>query len=84
MMVASQRYHQILLHPEDQPCVSFITASGTYCYTVMPFGLKNTGATYQRMVDKMFKGQLGMSMEASVDDMLVGSPPVRKRSGSII
>lgn len=84
MMVASQRYHQILLHPEDQPCVSFITASGIYCYTVMPFGLKNAGATYQRMVDKMFKGQLGMSMEVSVDDMLVGSPPVRKRSGSII
>lgn len=57
MMDASQGYHQILLHPEDRPCVSFITSSGTY-YTVMPFGLKNAGAIYQRMVDQMCKQQL--------------------------
>lgn len=47
MMDASQGYHQIRLADEDQACVSFITHMGSYCYNVMPFGLKNAGATYQ-------------------------------------
>lgn len=71
MMDAPQGYHQILLHPENRSDVSFFTSSGTYCYTVMTFGLKNVGATYQRMVSQMFKGQLGKNMKAYVDDMLV-------------
>ena len=39
----------------------------------MPFGLKNAGATYQRLVNQMFKGQIGRNMEVYVDDMLVKS-----------
>ena len=39
----------------------------------MPFGLKNTGATYQRLVNKMFSEQIGRNMEVYVDDMLVKS-----------
>ncbi|KAL0361259.1 UNVERIFIED_CONTAM: Transposon Ty3-G Gag-Pol polyprotein [Sesamum radiatum] len=54
MMDASQGYHQIMLAPEDRKKVSFITSSGTFCYVAMPFGLKRTGATYQRLVDKIF------------------------------
>ncbi|XP_012831554.1 PREDICTED: uncharacterized protein LOC105952536 [Erythranthe guttata] len=77
MMDASQGYHQIPLDEENQPAVSFITATGTYCYVVMPFGLKNAGATYQRLMDKMFRAQLGRNMEVYVDDMLVKS---KKRS----
>lgn len=73
MMDASQGYHQIALSQADQSKVSFITSSGTYCYVVMPFGLKNTGATYQRLVDAMFEEQLGRNMEVYVDDMLVKS-----------
>ncbi|XP_012846942.1 PREDICTED: uncharacterized protein LOC105966912 [Erythranthe guttata] len=73
MMDASHGYHQIPLCLSDQPKVSFITSTGTYCYTVMPFRLKNAGATYQRLVDKMFKDQLGRNMEIYVDDMLVKS-----------
>ena len=42
----------------------------------MPFGLKNAGATYQRLVNKMFKKQLGASMEVYIDDMLVKSTTV--------
>lgn len=80
MMDASQGFHQILLHPEDRPDVSFITSSATYCHTVMPFGLKNAGATYQRMVDRMFKSQFGRNMEACVDDMLVKSKEVETHS----
>lgn len=73
MMDASQGYHQIGLRPTDQPKVSFITSSGVYCYVVMPFGLKNAGAIYPRLVDAMFEDQLGRNMEFYVDDMLVKS-----------
>lgn len=62
-----------MLDEEDQDKVSFITSSGTYCYRVMPFGLKNAGATYQRLVDKMFRNLIGRNMEIYVDDMLVKS-----------
>ncbi|CAA0841581.1 Uncharacterized mitochondrial protein AtMg00860, partial [Striga hermonthica] len=73
MMDASQGYHQIPLAPEDQSKVSFVTSRGTYCYVVMPFGLKNAGATYQRLMDRMFKSQIGRNMEVYVDDILVKS-----------
>lgn len=73
MMDASQGYHQIALSSADQSKASFITSSGTYCYVVMPFGLKNAGAIYQRLVNSMFQNQLGRNLEMNVDDMLVKS-----------
>ncbi|KAL0456790.1 UNVERIFIED_CONTAM: hypothetical protein Slati_1018200 [Sesamum latifolium] len=73
MMDASQGYHQIMLAPEDRKKVSFITSEGTFCYVAMPFGLKNAGATYQRLVDKIFHPQIGRNIEVYVDDMLVKS-----------
>ena len=57
----------------NQEKTAFITNQGLYCYNVMPFGLKNAGATYQRLVNKMFVGLLGTTMEVYVDDMLVKS-----------
>ncbi|XP_019230417.1 PREDICTED: uncharacterized protein LOC109211339 [Nicotiana attenuata] len=66
-------YNQILMEEEDQEKTTFITQQGTYCYRVMPFGLKNAGATYQRLVTKMFKDQLGKTMEVYIDDILVKS-----------
>ena len=50
-----------------------MTDKGLYCYNVMPFGLKNAGATYQRLVNRMFVEQIGVNMEVYVDDMLVKS-----------
>ena len=47
--------------------------TGLYCYRVMPFGLKNIGATYQRLVNQMFNKQIGRNIEVYVDDMLVKS-----------
>ena len=47
-------YNQISMDPDDQEKTSFVTGQGTYCYRVMPFGLKNAGATYQRLVNRMF------------------------------
>ena len=52
---AFQRYHQIPLAMDDQEKTAFVTPIGNYHYKVMPFGLKNTGATYQRMMTRMFK-----------------------------
>ena len=46
---------------------------GLFCYNVMPFGLKNAGATYQRLVTKMFRPLLGKTMEVYIDDMLIKS-----------
>ncbi|XP_027177519.1 uncharacterized protein LOC113776533 [Coffea eugenioides] len=70
---AFKGYHQIALDEEDQEKTAFITEYGTYCYTTMPFGFKNAGATYQRLVNKLFKNQIDRNMEVYVDDMLVKS-----------
>ena len=68
-----QGYHRITLAPKDQEKTFFITPTGNFHYKVMPFDLKNVGSTYQRMVTKMFKEQLGRNMEAYIDDMVVKS-----------
>ena len=70
---AFQGYHQIPMDPADQEKTSFITPRGTYCYKVMSFGEKNAGATYQRMVTKMFGHMIGRTVEVYIDDMLVKS-----------
>lgn len=56
---AYKGYHQILIDEEDAPKTAFITEMGFYCYKKMPFGLKNAGATYQRLVDRLFHHQIG-------------------------
>ena len=66
-------YHQIPMYPLDTEKTSFITPHGLFCYNVMPFGLKNVGATYQRLVTKMFRPLLGKTMEVYIDDMLINS-----------
>ena len=65
------------MDPDGQEKTSFVTAQGTYCYRVMPFGLKNAGATYQRLVNRMFQKQIGTTMEVYIDDMLVKSPTAK-------
>ena len=56
---------------DDQEKTSFITSKGLFCYKVMPFGLKNTGATYQWLMNKMFHNQIRRNVEVYIDDMLV-------------
>ena len=52
-------YNQILMKKEDEEKTAFITPWGCYCYRVMSFGLKNVGATYQRMMQNCLKEQIG-------------------------
>ena len=66
-------YNQILMKEEDQEKTAFVTSQGLYFYKVMPFGLKNVGTNYQRLVNQMFTKQIGRNMEVYVDDMLVKS-----------
>ena len=60
---AFQGYHYIPLALNDQERTTFVTPMGNYHYKVMPFGLKNAGATYQRMMTMMFEPQLGKNIE---------------------
>ena len=61
------------MYETDQEKTSFVTSQGLFCYKVMPFGLKNVGATYQRLVNHMFRPQIGRNVEVYVDDILVKS-----------
>ena len=73
---AFQGYHQIPLALYDQEKTAFVTPIENYHYKVMPFGLKNAGSTYQRMMTKIFKPQLGRNIEVYIDDMVVKSKVV--------
>ena len=64
-------YHQISMWRADEDKTAFVTPSGVYCYTRMPFGLKNAGPTYQRCMQYTLHPQLGRNMEAYVDDLVV-------------
>lgn len=66
-------YNQIKIAPEDQDKTAFITPWGVYCYQVMPFGLKNAGATYQKAMVTVFHDMMHKEMEVYVDDMIVKS-----------
>ena len=59
--------------PKDEDKTTFTTDRGLYCYKVMSFGLKNVGATYQWLVNKVFANLIRKTMEVYVDDMLVKS-----------
>ncbi|KAL6340431.1 hypothetical protein AAG906_006094 [Vitis piasezkii] len=67
------RYNHILMALKDMEKTSFITEWGTYCYRVMPFRLKNVGATYQRAVTTLFHDMMYRDVEVYVDDMIVKS-----------
>ncbi|KAF5472171.1 hypothetical protein F2P56_008909 [Juglans regia] len=69
-MDAYSGYNQIWMNKTDAEKITFIIDKGLYCYRVMPFGLKNAGATYQRLVNQMFKPQIGKTMEVNSSKFL--------------
>ena len=66
-------YNRIKMDEEDQEKTLFVTNQGLFCYKVMSFGLKNSGATYQRLINKIFAHQIERNVQVYVDDMLVKS-----------
>ncbi|GKV18274.1 hypothetical protein SLEP1_g28679 [Rubroshorea leprosula] len=66
-------YHQVPMAFEDEEKTSFYAGDEIYCYVMMPFGLKNAGATYQKMVTIVFRAQIGRNLEVYVDDIVVKS-----------
>jgi len=66
-------YNQIKIHPRDECKAAFMTETCCYCYKVMSSGLKNAGATYQRLMDRILAPMLGRNVQAYVDDMVVTS-----------
>ena len=63
----------ILMAPADEEKTAFIMSHGLYCYKVMPFGLKNASATYQRLMTKIFRSLVGRTVELYIDDTVVKS-----------
>nr|GEW69778.1 reverse transcriptase domain-containing protein [Tanacetum cinerariifolium] len=80
---AYKGYHQIQLVEAGEEKIAFHTGQGVYCYTKMPFGLKNAGATYQRLMDKAFESQMGRNIEVYVDDLVVKSHTEAKMARDI-
>jgi hypothetical protein len=72
-MDAFSGYNQIVMDEADQEKTSFITSRELFCYKVIPFGLKNAGATYQRLMNRMFLDQIGKNIEVYINDMLIKS-----------
>jgi len=72
-MDAFSGYNQIKMHPCDECKTAFMTETSCYCYKVMSFGLKNTGTTYQRLMDRVLAPMLGRNVQVYVDDMVVTS-----------
>lgn len=66
-------HNQISMDKQDEERTMFITNMSLFCYRVMPFGLKNTGATYQRLVNRIFKPLIERTMEVYIDDMITKS-----------
>jgi hypothetical protein len=64
-------YNQIRLKVEDEEKTAFITPHGLYCYMMMPFGLKNAGATYQRCMQAILKEQISRNVKVYVDDIVI-------------
>ncbi|GKV06071.1 hypothetical protein SLEP1_g18002 [Rubroshorea leprosula] len=83
LLDAYSGYHQLPMAPEDEEKTSFYAGDEIYCYVMMPFGLKNAGATYQKMVTIVFRAQIGRNLEVYVDDIVDAVKPnqMHLRSG---
>src|SRR4051812_733647 len=66
-------YHRIKMAVEDVEKTAFLTPCGVYCYTCMPFGMRNAAATFHRLMHIALGQHLGISVEAYIDDIVVKS-----------
>nr|GEU48842.1 reverse transcriptase domain-containing protein [Tanacetum cinerariifolium] len=73
LLDAYKGYHQIQMAEQDEEKMTFHTSHGVYCYTKMPFDLKNTNATYQWLVDKAFDRKISHNLQIYVEDLVIKS-----------
>jgi len=73
-MDAYSRYNQVLMYPLDEEKITFIIDKGIFCYTMMPFGLKNIGATYQCTMTKVFDGMISKEVNVYINDIIAKTP----------
>ena len=64
------------MEESDQPTIAFITPYGPFCFNTMPFGLKNAGATYKRMIQTCLENQIGKTVKEYVDDVVIKTKKV--------
>ena len=64
-------YHQVFVETQDQEKTGFVTPWGQYKYTVMPFGLCNAPATFQRLMALVFSGLIGIDCLIYLDDIII-------------
>ncbi|GKB77968.1 reverse transcriptase domain-containing protein [Tanacetum coccineum] len=81
---AYKGYHQIPIAEKDEEKTAFFTREGVFCYKRLPFGLKNAGSTYQKLIDKVFGHQMGRNMEVNADDMVIKSDSEEEMMANII
>ena len=72
-MDALSNYNQMIMASEDKENTTFVIDKDLYCYKIISFDLKIVGATYQHLVNKVFKHQISHNMKVYVGDMLVKS-----------
>jgi len=77
-------YNQIRMHSRDREKTAFMMEEANFYYEVMPFGLKNAGATYQRLMDKVFQGLVGRNVEVYVDDIVVKSDSCEQHRDDLV
>ena len=80
---AYSRYNQIKMQPSDEEKTTFIIEDANFCYRIMPFGLKNAGATYQRLMDWVFKQCVGQKVEVYIYNMVVKSHSVAQHVANL-
>jgi len=78
------RYNQIKMYLDDEKHTFFRTPLGLYCYTVMPFGLKNAGATYQRAMNVILHEHIHKTVKRYVDDITVKSRAKGDHMGFVV
>src|SRR4051812_8711094 len=76
-------FHKIALNPDDQIETAFITPYGAYWYRTMPFGLRNTGSTYQRCMQKLLHDQLDKNVQVYVEDVVIKPKKTHPRSDAL-
>jgi len=81
---AYSSYNQIRMHLGDREKTSFMTEEANFYYEVMPFGLKNTGATYQQLMNEVFHGLIGRNVEVYMGDIVVKSDSCEQHRDDLV